>query len=489
MLVSLVRLLRRHAPTALLIAIACAAVPVAEARPRDSDGDGLKNRFERKRSHTNPRRADTDRDRLRDGAELRRFRTNPRKADTDGDGMKDGREVRKGRNPRRGPRKRRKRASGPPLWSCDVNAGSASELRSAVGRNPGKTVCVSGSVGDVSLAGVRPSSPVTVAPAAGGGDLGDLNLTSAANIQVLALRMRSALIAGSSSTPAQNLVLRACRAGGSGPSDRADVFALIDVRSHTDGLTVDGCDLGWTTSVGADNDTGFGFRLSVGSGEGGEIRNITLRGNRLHHLACDALQMAGVAQLNFDRNEIAYVASDGTDLHADSIQILSLAGDPEQIRFTNNYIHHTGFLEPGRIPPGGAAGQWLWHDYDPTGALVENNLIVDNRNYAPYWTGVPSNVTLRRNTIVRNGLAFGSNSPDMQWESPGGPNRVAEQNIIGAMGGGQGVAFSGNVFIDQNGRGPSDIRRSVAFDANGNPKNLPKSHANAGFRKPRGVPW
>jgi len=484
---SLVRLLRRQALTAVLITMACAAVPAAEARPRDRDGDGLKNRFERKRSHTNPRRADTDRDRLRDGAEVRRFKTNPRKADTDGDGMKDGREVRKGRNPRRRPR--RKRASGPPLWTCNVNVSSASALRSEVQRNPGKTVCVQGAVGDVSLAGVRPSSKVTVAPAAEGGELGDLDLTSAANIEVLALRMKSALIAGSSSTPAHDLSLRACQAGGSGPSDRADVFALVDVRSHTDGLTVEGCDLGWTTSVGADNDTGFGFRLSVGSGEGGEIRNVTLRGNRLHHLACDAVQMAGVAQLNFDRNEIAYVASDGADLHADSIQILSVAGDPGQIRFTNNYIHHTGFLEPGRISPGGAAGQWLWHDYDPTGALVENNLIVDNRNYAPYWYGVTSNVTLRRNTIVRNGLAFGSNSPDMIWEGSGGSSRVAEQNIIGAMGGGQGVSFSGNVFIDQNGRGPTDIRRSVSFDANGNPKNLPKSHANAGFRKPGGVPW
>lgn len=486
MLLWLVRRLRRHASTAVLIALACAAVPAAEAQARDSDGDGLKNRFERKRSHTNPRRADTDRDRLRDGPEIKRYRTNPRKADTDGDGMKDGREVRKGRNPRR---RSRKRAPGPPLWTCNVNVSSASGLRSAVQRNAGKTVCVDGAVGDVDLDGVRPSSRVTIAPAANGGELGDVDLTSAANIEVLALRMESALIAGSSSTPAQNIAFRACRAGGTGQTDRADVFALIDVRSHTDGLSILGCDLGWTTSAGADGDKGFGIRMSVGGGEGGEIRNITVRGNRLHHLACDALQMSGVAALEFDRNEIAYVASDATDLHADLIQILSMAGDPARIRFTNNYMHHTGFLEPGRIPPGGAAGQWIWHQWDSVGALVENNLIVDNRNYAPAWSGVQSNVTLRNNTILRNGLAFGSNSPDMQWDAGGGANRVAERNIIGSMGGGRGVTFSGNVFIDQGGRGGSDIRRAVSFDANGNPKNLPASHANAGFRKPAGVPW
>jgi hypothetical protein len=436
-----------------------AVLPAASAPPRDRDGDGLSNRFERKRSHTDPRRADTD-----------------------GDGMSDGAEVRRGRNPRRARRKRRG-------YTCSVTVDSAAALRSAVQRNSGRTVCVEGAVGDVDLTDVRPSARVTVAPSPSGGELGDVDLTSAANVRILALRLESALVAGSASEPAHNVTLRRCRAGGTGPAARSDAFALVDVRSHTDGLRVERCDLGWTTSAGADQEQGFGIRMSVGGGQGGEIRNVTVRGTRLHHLACDALQTSGVAGLNFDRNEIAWVASDATDLHADMIQILSLAGDPRRNRFTNNYMHHTGFLGPGQIPPGGAAGQWIWHDYDQTGALVQNNLIVDNRNYAPAWSGVPSNVLLRRNTIVRNGLAFGASSPDMQWDPPGGSNRVAEQNIIGSMGGGRGVAFSGNVFIDQRGRGPTDIRRRVSFDARGNPKHLPQGHARAGYRKPAGVPW
>jgi Bacterial TSP3 repeat len=147
---------------ALLIAAAVVAIlsPLADARPRDRDRDGLKNRFERKRSHTNPRRADTDRDRLRDrfelrrsntnprradtdrdrlrdrrevkflntnprkrdtdgdglgdGREVKRLRTNPRKRDTDGDGVSDRREIRRGTNPRRKPRRKRRQVAPPP---------------------------------------------------------------------------------------------------------------------------------------------------------------------------------------------------------------------------------------------------------------------------------------------------------------------------------------------------------------------------------------
>jgi hypothetical protein len=94
----------------------------------DRDGDGLSNRFERKRSHTDPGRADTDRDRLRDGAELRRFRTNPRSRDTDHDGVSDRRELRRGTNPRRKPRRRKRRPGTPPRsapWPDASNTGVA----------------------------------------------------------------------------------------------------------------------------------------------------------------------------------------------------------------------------------------------------------------------------------------------------------------------------------------------------------------------------
>jgi len=65
----------------------------------DRDGDGLPNRYERRRTHTNPRRRDTDGDGLSDWVEVKRTKTNPRRSDTDGDGYSDGKEVAAGSDP------------------------------------------------------------------------------------------------------------------------------------------------------------------------------------------------------------------------------------------------------------------------------------------------------------------------------------------------------------------------------------------------------
>src|SRR4029450_3472776 len=78
---------------ALFLLLALVLPAASEGRSRDSDRDGLSNRYEQNRSHTNPRKADTDADGLRDGFELRRSRTDPRRKDTDGDGLSDGFEV------------------------------------------------------------------------------------------------------------------------------------------------------------------------------------------------------------------------------------------------------------------------------------------------------------------------------------------------------------------------------------------------------------
>jgi len=110
-------MLRRVAlSTALLVCIAATAsgaVPerdhargqpplAAAAAAADSDHDGLSDRLETRKYHTNPRRRDTDRDGLRDRAEIRRYHTNPRRRDTDRDGLWDRAEIRRYHtNPRR----------------------------------------------------------------------------------------------------------------------------------------------------------------------------------------------------------------------------------------------------------------------------------------------------------------------------------------------------------------------------------------------------
>src|SRR5262245_56997962 len=50
-----------------------------DSRRADTDRDGLSDRAEVRRYHTDPRRRDTDRDGLRDGAEVRRYHTDPRR--------------------------------------------------------------------------------------------------------------------------------------------------------------------------------------------------------------------------------------------------------------------------------------------------------------------------------------------------------------------------------------------------------------------------
>jgi hypothetical protein len=88
------RALAAVAPIAAIVIVSVA--PLSEAAvSRDLDRDGLSNRYELKRSHTQPRRSDTDADHLLDGFEERRSHTNPRLKDTDADGLWDGYEVRR----------------------------------------------------------------------------------------------------------------------------------------------------------------------------------------------------------------------------------------------------------------------------------------------------------------------------------------------------------------------------------------------------------
>ena len=133
-------------------------------RRADTDRDGLRDRFELKRSHTNPRRKDTDRDGLRDRFELRRSHTNPRKADTDGDGLKDrferrrsktnprrkdtdrdgysdGVEVLLGSNPRN-PRSIPRAKTSVPPWKCNRSANPSTLEAQVNAAQRGETICL-----------------------------------------------------------------------------------------------------------------------------------------------------------------------------------------------------------------------------------------------------------------------------------------------------------------------------------------------------------
>src|SRR5919108_330515 len=156
------------AASVAMLAPTAYAAPSAHATARDRDGDGLSNRFERKRSHTNPRKKDTDSDGLSDRFELRRSHTNPRKKDTDGDGYPDGLEVFLGSDPRDprsipvipAPGPPASASPLPPLGAPSCVAGStsvttAAQVRAAAAA--GQNVCVIANVGDVNLSSLSPA--------------------------------------------------------------------------------------------------------------------------------------------------------------------------------------------------------------------------------------------------------------------------------------------------------------------------------------------
>jgi hypothetical protein len=93
--------MRTRAAAAFITTLAVLVLAPA-AVAKDPDHDGLSNRYEKKRSHTNPKRRDTDKDRLTDGYEVRRSKTSPRRQDTDRDGLSDYFEVKRSKtSPRR----------------------------------------------------------------------------------------------------------------------------------------------------------------------------------------------------------------------------------------------------------------------------------------------------------------------------------------------------------------------------------------------------
>ena len=89
------RRLRAWVAAGVVALVAASPALGSPGKRLDRDRDGLRDRYERHRSHTSPTRKDTDRDGLSDGREVRRSHTNPRRRDTDRDHLSDGREIRR----------------------------------------------------------------------------------------------------------------------------------------------------------------------------------------------------------------------------------------------------------------------------------------------------------------------------------------------------------------------------------------------------------
>lgn len=155
------------AAAAVIGVVATAAVafvppPASDSRLPDRDGDGLSDRFE-----------------------LRRSKTNPHNRDTDADGYSDGVEVRRDRNPRRSASR-----------TCDRTARSeaslSSEFRAA---RPGQTVCL-GSGGYGVFRGGSKRGIVNVRAQPGASPSLSLELNGAKNIRIEDVTVTGGMLSG-----------------------------------------------------------------------------------------------------------------------------------------------------------------------------------------------------------------------------------------------------------------------------------------------------
>ena len=371
----------------------------------------------------------------------------------------------------------------PPLWgplgnpacvSGATTVTTADAVRSEVAA--GRNVCLTAAVATVNLAGLTSAQSRHVGTSAAGG-MGKLELAGSSNLVVSARFRYTELHGGASS-----ITLRSCRIGGESTGARVDEHALVRILGDARNITIEDCVLGWTTAGSEEGD-------AIEILQTGDTRDITIRRNQIIGVANDAIQVGGrPPNVLIDRNEISYIAPqpDGPDTHGDSIQLVDY-GNPTVI--TNNWLHHNGYPFPGAPNAGAAAGPIYAHGGN-AGLRFENNLVVDNRNspdFGNLGTGGCSfqNAVARRNTFVRNGLAFGSGFYDFNWQVCGGASNVLERNAGGSI----LTSSSSGTTIRENATG---LNESTDFDVQGNCTAAacnPAGQEAIGYRKPSGVHW
>jgi Right handed beta helix region/Bacterial TSP3 repeat len=440
-----------------------------EARVRDADGDGLSNRFERKRSHTNPHRADTDRDRLRDRFELKRSHTNPRRADTDRDGLKDGFEWRRSKtNPRRldsdgdgysdgvevlqgsnpaeaasvPPAPAPAQPSAPP-WTCNRTADPSTLTAQWNAAQPGETICLAAGSYGTFRAGSKPGV-VAVRPQAGAMPSMSLNFASAANVLVEGVTITGGTVSGTSrnvtvanSTFTGLFLVRA--------SQMTNANIVFDGNTHSN---IDTCTTCFQGRLHVDGGTNSGIVIRNSLFSGGTSDGVRLDGDDVH--------VIGNRFLAF-RNQDPF--------HTDPIQMYG--GDRAVIR--GNYFDNSGgdisayimmadggsghVLENNVFAPGGHIFSLTWYSDDSS--IIRHNTFVDGPCFANVRCGTlnlgakPAD-DLGRGTVIRDNVV----------------------TAISADGNGEGGGVSQfssdhNLFVRQNPIGPGDIRGTPVYTGGG----------------------
>jgi hypothetical protein len=352
-----------------------------------------------------------------------------------------------------------------------TNVTTVSALTSAV--TSGKSACVTAALGDVSFGSGNRTGVVV---STDGGSIGHIEINGATGLTIRSARFRSVTFRQANKLSIEDSVI-----GGTQANRILDqlVFAPGTGSERSEDVTIRGNDIGWTKADNSGN-TGYGCRCY------GELPRLKFVGNKLHDLGGDGFQGVGGADVLIDRNEIGPVgANPGSSEHSDNIQI---TGNGANLRITNNWIREQGFYE-GKAT--GNSGSIYIHGGSTNSVLVENNLLQKAQGRTEICGlgtgGVSrSNITIRQNTWIEQGLAF-SSFPGFEWDCDSGSGNVIERNIAvdpdgGFADAGSAVTLTGNLF------GQPSL---VTLDAQGNctSANCNPASGPVGYRKPTNVRW
>jgi len=347
----------------------------------------------------------------------------------------------------------------------------------------GSVCTVKGAIGNVTIS-ARPAQTVTFR-GDGTATFGTVTFAGAANITLDRARVTGSVVfpGRSGMTHTANVSLLRLTIGGSA-GKRTMPAALVWVGDGNDNITIEHSELAWTNAGNTGNQ---GYAIRAVNGDRDVINGLNVIDNKIHHIGADGLQLAGVAGLRVERNDIGYVAAEpGSSEHSDSLQILSLAGSA-QARILRNYIHHVGYYTEDAKPADGApAGQLLVHGWSDVPVLFQDNLVRENRNYSPMFKAesdgsVADNWTFDHNTIIRQGPP----QPTAKRSGYFRGRHVLTNNILSRMEGtATWTAASGNVV--ENGSVPGGVRDgTLTFNA----QYVSTDHPAAGIRQAAGPDW
>jgi hypothetical protein len=369
----------------------------------------------------------------------------------------------------------------PPPSGCVVT--SAAQMQARAADSAGQVCTVTGPIGSVTL-NARPAQNVTFR-GDGSASFANVIFDGAANITLDRARVTGSIAfpdrtgrAHGSDITLSNLVV-----GGTSTA-RTMPGALLAIAGGNDRITLQRSELAWTN---AGNTGNAGYAIRAVNGNGDVIDGLNVLNNKIHHIGADAMQLAGVAALRVERNDISYVAAEqGSSEHSDSLQIMSLAGTT-QARILRNAIHHVGYYDGSHKPGDGyPAGQLLVHGWSDVPVLFQDNLLRENRNYSPMFKdesngAVADNWTFDHNTIIRQGPPQPSANRSGFFRG----RHVLTNNILSSIEGpATWTSASGNVV--EKGKVPGGTTdKDLRFDAN----YRSTDHPDAGIRQVAGPDW